>query len=444
MAEKNGVAKEDDVIKLFVGQIPKHYEREDIEEIMSEFGEIFEINVIRDKITNEHKGCAFITYVCRSAATNAQMELHEKRTLQGMSHAMQVKPANSEGTPEECKLFIGMISKLTTEEDLKKMFTPFGLIENITVLRYQDGQSKGCAFLKYRNKSMAQKAIKNIHHSQTMPGCSQPVVVKIADTERDKAVKKMQHQFNQALHVLGSMGPTPGMGHMTPSLPSMGNPLIEYRLGALVYHQLLQQQLQNFQGIGSLITNQHTPHTGAAPGHHTHPHSHHGHQHSNALTSAHSLLQAHQGDASPPGISPRPSYPITLHDGMHAGIGQQDKIPIYGAGPQTGMNLLVTPNSSSPQRSGPDGSNLFIYHLPPEFSDTDLLSTFIHFGNIVSAKVFIDKQTSLSKCFGFVSYDNPLSAGTAIQSMNGFQIGNKRLKVQLKKSKTSSSTTKPY
>ena len=90
MAEKNGVQKEDDVIKLFVGQIPKHYEREDIEEIMSEFGEIFEISVIRDKITNEHKGCAFITYVCRTAATNAQLELHEKRTLQGMSHAMQV------------------------------------------------------------------------------------------------------------------------------------------------------------------------------------------------------------------------------------------------------------------------------------------------------------------------------------------------------------------
>ena len=99
------------------------------------------------------------------------------------------------------------------------------MIENITVLRYQDGQSKGCAFLKFRNKSMAQKAIKNIHHSQTMPGCSQPVVVKVADTERDKAVKKMQHQFNQALHVLGSMGPTPNMGHMTPTLPSMGNPL---------------------------------------------------------------------------------------------------------------------------------------------------------------------------------------------------------------------------
>jgi RNA recognition motif-containing protein len=34
---------------------------------------------------------------------------------------------------------------------------------------------------------------------------------------------------------------------------------------------------------------------------------------------------------------------------------------------------------------------------------------------------------------GFVSYDSVASAETAIQVMNGFQIGNKRLKVQHKK-----------
>lgn len=90
---------------------------------------------------------------------------------------------------------------------------------------------------------------------------------------------------------------------------------------------------------------------------------------------------------------------------------------------------------------GPEGCNLFIYHLPQEFTDTDLASTFLPFGNVISAKVFIDKQTNLSKCFGFVSFDNPESAQVAIKAMNGFQVGAKRLKVQLKKPKE---TSKPY
>ena len=34
---------------------------------------------------------------------------------------------------------------------------------------------------------------------------------------------------------------------------------------------------------------------------------------------------------------------------------------------------------------------------------------------------------------GFVSYDNPQSATAAIMGLNGFQIGNKRLKVEHKK-----------
>ena len=42
---------------------------------------------------------------------------------------------------------------------------------------------------------------------------------------------------------------------------------------------------------------------------------------------------------------------------------------------------------------------------------------------------------------GFVSYDNPSSSQAAIQGMNGFQIGTKRLKVQLKRSRDAS---KPY
>ena len=35
-----------------------------------------------------------------------------------------------------------------------------------------------------------------------------------------------------------------------------------------------------------------------------------------------------------------------------------------------------------------------------EYSDYDLITLFAPFGNVISAKVFIDKNSNLSKCFG--------------------------------------------
>lgn len=61
-----------------------------------------------------------------------------------------------------------MLSKKFTENDVRNMFSAYGMIEECSVLRDSTGKSKACAFVTFASKQYAINAIKALHHSQTM------------------------------------------------------------------------------------------------------------------------------------------------------------------------------------------------------------------------------------------------------------------------------------
>ncbi|XP_063304308.1 CUGBP Elav-like family member 2 isoform X4 [Pelobates fuscus] len=491
-----------DSIKMFVGQIPRSWSEKELKDLFEPYGAVYQINVLRDRSQNppQSKGCCFVTFYTRKAALEAQNALHNIKTLPGMHHPIQMKPADSEksNAVEDRKLFIGMVSKKCNENDIRAMFSPFGQIEECRILRGPDGlsrvpssnmeSSRGCAFVTFSTRAMAQNAIKAMHQSQTMEGCSSPIVVKFADTQKDKEQRRLQQQLAQQMQQLNTAtwGNLTGLGGLTPQyLALLQQAASSSNLGAFSGIQQMAGmnalQLQNLATLAaaaaaaqtSATTTNANPlsTTTSALGALTSPVAGSTANTSagaamNSLTSLGTLqglagatvgLNNINALAGTVNIAQMLSGMAALNGGLGAtGLtngtaGTMDALTQAYSGIQQyaaaalptlySQSLLQQQSAAGSQKEGPEGANLFIYHLPQEFGDQDILQMFMPFGNVISAKVFIDKQTNLSKCFGFVSYDNPVSAQAAIQAMNGFQIGMKRLKVQLKRSKNDS---KPY
>ncbi|XP_037622715.1 CUGBP Elav-like family member 2 isoform X5 [Sebastes umbrosus] len=427
-----------DSIKMFVGQIPRAWSETELKELFEPFGAVHQINILRDRTQNppQSKGCCFVTFYTRKAALEAQNALHNIKTLSGMHHPIQMKPADSEKTSavEDRKLFIGMVSKKYGENEIRMMFSSFGQIEECRILRGPDGQSRGCAFVTFATRAMAQNAIKTMHHSQTMEGCSSPLVAKFADTQRDKEQRRLQQQLVQQIQQLNSAstwGNLAGLGTLTPqylallqqatSTSNQGtfNSMQRLGVGSASSASAAMNTLASLGTLQGL--------TGSSMG-----------LNLSALTNSVSGLGAMNGGL---GASMANGSAASSMDALTQAYSGMQQYTASALPSLYGQSLLQQSIAGGQKEVGPEGANLFIYHLPQEFGDQDLLQMFMPFGNVVSAKVFIDKQTNLSKCFGFVSYDNPVSAQAAIQAMNGFQIGMKRLKVQLKRSKNDS---KPY
>ncbi|KAL8548505.1 hypothetical protein ACS0TY_007707 [Phlomoides rotata] len=337
------------------------------------------------------------------------------------SSPLQVKYADGELERLEHKLFVGMLPKNVTDDEVSTLFSEYGTIKDLQLLRGYQQTSKGCAFLKFETKEQALAAIEALNGKHKMEGSTVPLVVKWADTEKERQTRRAQKAMSLASnvpnadsrqHLFGAlpMSYVPsynGYGYQTPGT----YPLMHYRLPTI-------NQGNAIRGATPDLS------SGVPP--------------RNYAVSP----TGYVGSAYPamPGVQ----YPVTYPGGIVSNRplgGSSGPLSPSTANGQSAASSSVGGASSGGQTEGPPGANLFIYHIPQDYGDDELANAFQRFGRVLSAKVFVDKATGASKCFGFVSYDSPAAAQNAINVMNGFQLGGKKLKVQLKRD---NKQTKPY
>jgi hypothetical protein len=296
----------------------------------------------------------------------------------------------------------------------------------VHIIRDRDGSSKGCAFIKFVDRNAAVLAIQELNDS-VPNGCTRPLVLKFADTKKQKT----------AAAIAGS-----GPGKKVDSTAPMERYWVD-SAAPYAYHPSYVHPSVPVAGIraasgapGSLSSR--GPTSSGAPTRvvqipiapspfgvaYSPPH----------IIAPHSPPAQHPGAAggyyyyADPG-SPHVSYYGAMGGRVPASAAiagrldprSRDAARSFDGYGELENEVSVVEGSSRPPE-GPPGANLFIYHLPRDLTDADLATLFAAFGNVVSAKVFVDKKTAESKGFGFVSYDNVSSADAAIAAMNGFQV----------------------
>lgn len=184
-----------EVVKLFVGQIPKTLEEDGVREVFQEFGEIVEIVILRDRRTNLHQGCCFVKYNSLIAAQSAINTLHNQRSLPPLRNPLQVRFADSGvnsadrgQTNAENKLFVGGVPSGCGDKELRALFNTYGEVLDVYILASkasQEGQ-RGCAFVRYAAPQSCAMAIEALHGKYAMKAGELPLVVRYADPPKSQ------------------------------------------------------------------------------------------------------------------------------------------------------------------------------------------------------------------------------------------------------------------
>jgi CUG-BP- and ETR3-like factor len=322
----------------------------------------------------------------------------------------------------ENKLFVGMLSRKAGEMEVRELFEPFGEIREIYMIRNADGTSKCAAFLRYVMRAAAVQAIESLHNNIVMDGSARPLIVKFADNKHQRQQRQVRNMRRQELLATMPNGYPPYQIQPPMAMPGPHNGSLQYPIPP--------------QYAGAYGTPPPTPpHGPYSAGTATPPSTHgappHGVYGAGTLPQPHAYGTLPQQPQQQVGGPPHGAYGAGTHPQPHAQYGAgAPPLPPQGGHPQhhghthpqhhhpymypthhqqfgpvppfayQNQNRQDTRPSNPRPREGPAGANLFVYHLPHDLTDADLATAFNPFGNVISAKVYVDKFTGESKGFG--------------------------------------------
>ncbi|KAI3514712.1 hypothetical protein L1887_13347 [Cichorium endivia] len=180
--------------KLYVKGVPREVTEQDIHSLFGKHGNIIEVVLFKQLKNVQEQDCCFVKYAKTEEAAQAIRALHNQHTFPGGIRPIEVKYASNSKKQErlgcfrmnECKVFVCFLNKHASEGEIAQIFSPYGCVEEVFLLRDEQKQNRGMGFITFSHKDMAVAAINGLSGSYVMKGCEQPLVVRFADPKKPK------------------------------------------------------------------------------------------------------------------------------------------------------------------------------------------------------------------------------------------------------------------
>lgn len=162
-----------DTRTVFCMQLAQRIRARDLEEFFSSVGKVREVKLIQDKHSKRSKGIAYVEFKDIESVPLA-LGLAGQKVL---GVPIVVQPTQSEknkvaaaqltlqkAAQGPTKLYVGGLHENITEDMLKGIFSPFGRVEQVQIIKDQDtGLSRGYAFITFAEAAAAKQALDQLN-----------------------------------------------------------------------------------------------------------------------------------------------------------------------------------------------------------------------------------------------------------------------------------------
>jgi len=154
---------------IFIKNLDKKIDHKSLFDTFQQFGSILSCKIELDE-TNESKGYGYIQFTTQEAAdkaidkVNAKM-LNGKKVFVGAFVPRKERLAEN-STKKYTNVFVKNLDERVDDDKLKQLFTPFGAIKSVVVMKDEMNKSKGFGFINFGTPEEAEAAVQGLNDTE--------------------------------------------------------------------------------------------------------------------------------------------------------------------------------------------------------------------------------------------------------------------------------------